>query len=84
MSIESRSVQPLTRQVSHLKVLSRLLGHELNAQSSGRSISLSRDEVIEMQTTLDLFIEEATRCLGAGSSMGSLRSTEPTLMSARN
>jgi hypothetical protein len=84
MSIESRSVQPLTRQVSPLKVLSRLLGHELNAQSSSRSISLSRDEVLEMQTTLDLFIEEAIRCLGTGSSLESLRSTEPTLMSARN
>jgi hypothetical protein len=37
-----------------------------------------------MQTTLDLFIEEAIRCLGTGSSLESLRSTEPTLMSARN
>ncbi|MBL6722172.1 MAG: hypothetical protein ISQ08_12255, partial [Planctomycetes bacterium] len=59
MSAESRALQPLVRQLAHLKVLSRLLGHELHAQASSRTLTLSREEVVEMQTTLDLFIEEA-------------------------
>lgn len=84
MSIESRAVQPLVRQVSHLKVVSRLLGHELSVQSSSRSITLSRDEVMEIQTTLDLFIEEATRRLGSGTTADALRATEPVLMPTRN
>lgn len=84
MSIESRAVQPLIRQVSHLKVVSRLLGHELNVQSSSRTITLSRDEVLEIQTTLDLFIEEATRRLSSGSMPESVRATEPVLIPARN
>lgn len=46
------------RQLAHLKVLSRLLGHEMHAQTGPR-IALSRDEVAEIRTCLDLFIEEA-------------------------
>ena len=67
MSVESRALQPLVRQLAHLKVLSRLMGHELHAQASSRTLTLSREEVVEMQTTLDLFIEEAGRRLGSGS-----------------
>ena len=47
----------LERQLAHLKIISRLLGHELHVQTSPR-ITLSRDEVIEIQTSIDLFIEE--------------------------
>lgn len=89
MSAESRALQPLVRQLAHLKVLSRLLGHELHAQASSRTLTLSREEVLEMQTTLDLFIEEAGRRLGTGAS-ASLQGTvdasraEPTLVAARN
>jgi hypothetical protein len=47
----------LERHLAHLKILSRLMGHELHAQNGSR-VALSRDEVAEMQTSLDLFIEE--------------------------
>lgn len=48
------------RQLSHLKLISRLLSHELRAQNSPR-VTLSRDEVLEIQTALDLYIEEIQR-----------------------
>jgi len=44
------------RELSNLKILSRLLGHELHAQTGAR-LTMSREQVIEMQTSLDLFIE---------------------------
>lgn len=50
----------LERTLAHLKILSRLLGHELHAQNAPR-LTLSRDEVVEIQTSLDLYIEEAMR-----------------------
>lgn len=50
----------LERQLAHLKILSRLLGHELHAQNSPR-VTFSRDEVQEIQTSIDLFIEEVLR-----------------------
>ncbi len=58
---------PLYRQLAHLKVVSRLLGHELHSQGGSKSITLSREQVAEIQTTLDLFIEEASRRQGAPS-----------------
>lgn len=54
----------LYRQLAHLKVVSRLLGHELHAQGASKTISLSRDQVVEIQTTLDLFIEEVGKRAG--------------------
>jgi hypothetical protein len=48
----------LQRQLANLKLLSRLIGHELHAQSGAKVITLSREEVEEIQTTIDLFIEE--------------------------
>lgn len=58
----------LDRELSNLKLLSRLLGHELSCQN-GKRISLSREEVLEMQTSIDLFIEEAMRFRGTGTGM---------------
>ena len=58
---------PLQRQLAHLKVVSRLLGHELHAQGSSKSITLSRDQVVEIQTTIDLFIEDVSRRVGSPS-----------------
>ncbi|HED65020.1 MAG TPA: hypothetical protein ENJ09_05630 [Planctomycetes bacterium] len=56
------------RQLAPLKIVSRLLGHELHAQQSPR-LTLTRDEVLEIQTTLDLYIESAMRgSKGAGTS----------------
>jgi hypothetical protein len=47
----------IERQLAHLKILSRLLSHELTSQTSQR-LTLSREEVGEIQTSIDLFIEE--------------------------
>ena len=69
---------PLHRQLAHLKVLSRLLGHELHAQGASKTITLSRDQVVEIQTTLDLYIEEASRRSGATSLTRDAGSTLPT------
>ena len=51
----------LQRHLATLKLVSRLLGHELHAQSGAKAIALSREEVVEIQTTIDLYIEGATR-----------------------
>jgi len=56
----STGISNLERHLAHLKILSRLMGHELHAQTGSR-IALSRDELVEMQTSLDLFIEEMSR-----------------------
>lgn len=61
MDTQSKQQNPIVRQLASLKVLSRLLGHELHAQQSSRSLTLSREEVIEIQTTVDLFIEDISR-----------------------
>lgn len=54
------SARQTDRQLSHLKLISRLLSHELRAQNSPR-VTLSREEVHEIQTALDLYIEEIQR-----------------------
>ncbi len=86
--MESKQGHPLQRQLAHLKVVSRLLGHELHTQGSSRSITLSRDQVTEIQTSIDLFIEEATKSVGGGaySSQGQELPTagETHLLPARN
>jgi len=81
----SRPQHPAIRQLATLKVLSRLLGHELHSQSSTKSITLSREEVIELQTTVDLFIEELTRRMSqAAVSTSSVNPVEPSAVGARN
>lgn len=61
MEGQTKQQNAVVRQLASLKVLSRLLGHELHGQQTSRSVTLSREEVIEIQTTIDLFIEEITR-----------------------
>ncbi|MFT5284692.1 MAG: hypothetical protein ACI8TQ_000849 [Planctomycetota bacterium] len=71
------------RQLSHLKILSRLLGHELSGQTGSR-VTLSREEVVEIRTTLDLFIEDIMG--GRSSSAGTATSVtrvEPEVVPAR-
>jgi len=58
---QHRPTNAIQRQLANLKLVSRLLGHELHTQSSAKSINLSRESVLEIQTSLDLFIEEASR-----------------------
>ena len=50
----------MDRQLAPLKLVSRLLGHELHVQQSPR-LTLSREEVLEIQTTLDLYIDGVGR-----------------------
>lgn len=79
---QSKNQNPTVRQLASLKIVSRLLGHELHAQATSKTIQLSRDEVVEIQTTLDLFIEDISRRHGGASTQPA--TTEPTLVSARN
>lgn len=51
----------LERHLAQLKLVSRLLGHELHSQGGSKAIALSRDQVLEIQTALDLFIEQAAK-----------------------
>ena len=75
----------LSRQLANLKIVSRLLAHELHAQATTKTVTLSRDEVVELQTCVDLYIEEATRRMHPSAASTTAASTnEPTLVSARN
>lgn len=65
---QSKSTNQLARQLSNLKIVSRLLQHELHSQSTSKTVTLSKDEVIELQTCIDLYIEEVSRRLSGQSS----------------
>ena len=56
----ANSPSRIERQLAHLKIVSRLLAHELHAQNAPR-VTLSREQVIEIQTSIDLYIEEVMR-----------------------
>lgn len=72
----------LERTLSHLKIISRLLGHELHAQNTPR-LSFSRDEIQEIQTSIDLFIEDALKN-ARGTPTGTTREVElPTPVESR-
>ena len=75
-------MNPIIRQLTTLKILARLLGHELHAQGNSKTVQLSREEVLEIQTTLELYIEETSRKAGAGG-LGGAPLSEPQLVSAR-
>ena len=66
----------LERHLAQLKLVSRLLGHELHSQGGSKAIALSRDQVMEIQTALDLFIEEASKRLAGRT--GGYGPTQPT------
>ena len=78
----------LNRHLAPLKMVSRLLSHEMHAQGAAKTISLSREELGEIKTTIDLFIEEATRrtgSTGGGLSMADLPTAgESNLVPTRN
>lgn len=71
----------LERQLSNLKLVSRLLTHELHSQGGAKTITLSREEVNEIRTTIDLFIEEVGRRAG---SSGLTRPAETVAASRTN
>jgi len=60
----STNGSPTERHIANLKILSRLLSHELRAQTGPR-LTLSREEMAEIQVCLDLFIEEMMRRKGS-------------------
>lgn len=82
LSNNPKSTQQLMRQLAGLKVVSRLLSHELHAQSSSKTVTLSRDEVFELQTCIDLFIEEASRRLTPASA--NVATADAPLVGSRN
>jgi len=79
-SLNPTADTPVERQLAHLKVVSRLLGHELHAQAGPR-ITVSRDELTEVQTCIDLFIEGMLRRRGGAPQ--SLAGVEPETVPAR-
>lgn len=83
-SINSKYGSQLGRQLAHLKLISRLLAHELHSQGGAKTITLSRDEVTEIQTSIDLFIEEVGRRQGSQGSLGGGAAPDTTLVTARN
>ena len=70
------------RQLAHLKIISRLLGHELHAQTAPR-VTLSREEVLEIQTSIDLFIEEVVKSRGSTVSASDVQTVPAHTVSAR-
>lgn len=88
MDAQSKQQNPIVRQLASLKVLSRLLGHELHAQQTSRTLTLSREEVIEIQTTIDLFIEEIARrqsqVPGVPGAPAQPPASEPRMVASRN
>jgi hypothetical protein len=77
--ISNTAATHLEKHLSHLKIISRLLGHELHAQSGPR-LTLSREEITEVQTSLDLFIEEMVRVRAPAA----IARSEPQPVPARN
>jgi len=88
--MQNKSQAQLARHLAHLKVVSRLLGHELHAQGSSKTITFSREQVAEIQTTIDLYIEEASARMGGpgggvGPAGGSFQMTgDANLVPTRN
>ena len=85
MDIQSSKPQnPILRQLANLKILSRLLAHEVHAQGTSKTVTLSRDEISEVQTSLELYIEEISRRYNQAASTGGLASVESPLAGVRN
>ena len=77
---QSKLTVQVQRQLANLKIVTRLLAHELHSQSTSKAITLTRDEVQEIQTCLELFIEELSRRNGGG--MGSMTTDVSALPNA--
>ncbi len=82
LSSNPKSTQHLQRQLATLKVVSRLLSHELHVQASSKTVTLSREGVFELQTCIDLFIEDASRRLTPAGQ--NVLATDPPLVGSRN
>jgi len=71
----------LERQLANLKLISRLLTHELHSQVGAKTLTLSREEVMEIKTTIDLFIEDASLRPGA---TPTIRAADVPVVNPRN
>ncbi|HEV8114238.1 MAG TPA: hypothetical protein VGR31_15815 [Planctomycetota bacterium] len=83
-NLSTKPQNPILRQLASLKILSRLLAHEVHAQGSSRTLTLSREEVGEMQTALELYIEEVSRRYAQAPSAGGVAPVESPLAGVRN
>jgi hypothetical protein len=83
--MEPKQQNQLSRHLASLKIVSRLLGHELHSQASNKTVTLSRDEVLELQTCIDLYIEEISRRLGMSAGVPSVGvpGNEPAMVTSR-
>ena len=75
---------PILRQLASLKVLSRLMGHELHAQGATKTVTFSREEMNEIQTAIDLYIEDVTRRYSQAPAAGGVANVETPLVATRN
>jgi hypothetical protein len=48
----------VSRRISHLKILSRLLEHELDASKSAKDVTLDREIVESVLETVENFVED--------------------------
>ena len=78
---QTKFATQMGRQLATLKIVSRLLSHEMHVQQGSKQVTLSREEVGEIQTCLDLFIEEVQRKQGQ---VGGAAGVETPLVAARN
>ena len=74
----------IERQLAPLKIISRLLGHELRT-SQGARLTMTRDSLMEIQTSLDMYIESMlrTRSGQVASSTRSVNEVEVQPVSSR-
>ena len=80
----ARPQNPILRQLANLKILSRLLAHEVHAQNASKTLTLSRDEVSEIQTALEIYIEDVSRRYSQAPSAGGVAQVESPLVGVRN
>ena len=57
----------IERQLAPLKIISRLLGHELRASQATR-LTLTREVLLEIQTSLNMYVENISRARSSSSS----------------
>ena len=58
------------RHLSQVKILSRLLEHELEAAKGGRELTLDRDLVENVLDTLEIFTDDCETITGSGRERG--------------
>ena len=73
----------IERQLAPLKIISRLLGHELRATQATR-LTMTREEVEEIQTSLDMYIETMTRSRGPQTPAGTRDAREVEVQPVAN